>query len=97
MLLAQTAALGSDTDGQATAIDAARAAFAAAASAAGAADLSLQIAGPGVFAVHARAMIKEEVTRLTMISALAIVALLFFVYRSFTLVSLCLLYTSRCV
>ncbi|SBT07780.1 putative transmembrane protein [Candidatus Accumulibacter aalborgensis] len=91
LLLAQTAALGSDTDGQATAIDAARAAFAAAASAAGAADLSLQIAGPGVFAVHARAMIKEEVTRLTMISALAIVALLFFVYRSFTLVSLGLL------
>jgi predicted exporter len=100
LLLAQTTALGSDTDGQAAAIDAIREAFAAARAAAGVsgvngvnglADASLQIAGPGVFAVHARTTIKAEVARLSMISTLGIVAVLFFAYRSLTLISLGLL------
>lgn len=100
LLLAQTAALGSDTDGQAAAIAAIREAFAAARAAAGVngvngvnglADASLQIAGPGVFAVHARTTIKAEVARLSMISTLGIVAVLFFAYRSLTLISLGLL------
>ena len=103
LLLAQTTALGSDTDGQAAAIDAIREAFAAARAAAGVsgvsganavtgfADASLQIAGPGVFAVHARTTIKTEVARLSMISTLGIVAVLFFAYRSLTLISLGLL------
>ncbi|WP_299069142.1 hypothetical protein [Accumulibacter sp.] len=100
LLLAQTTALGSDTDGQAAAIAAIREAFAAARAAAGVngvngvnglADASLQIAGPGVFAVHARTTIKAEVARLSMISTLGIVAVLFFAYRSLTLISLGLL------
>ncbi len=100
LLLAQTTALGSDTDGQAAAIDAIREAFAAARAAAGVsgvrganglADASLQIAGPGVFAVHARTTIKTEVARLSMISTLGIVAVLFFAYRSLTLITLGLL------
>lgn len=91
LLLAQTTALGSDTDGQAAAIDAIREAFAAAKRAAGLPAASLQIAGPGVFAVHARETIKAEVARLSLISTLAIAGLLFAVYRSARLVGLGLL------
>lgn len=91
MLLLQTRALGSDTDGQESAIQVIRDQFTAAADAAGIADARMQISGPGLFAVKARATIKSEVTRLSLISTLAIVAVLFFVYRSFNLLSLSLL------
>jgi predicted exporter len=91
VLLAQTAALGSDTDAQARALDVVREAFAAARTAAGVPAASLQIAGPAVFAVHARATIQAEVARLSLISTLAIAGLLYFVYRSFGLMSLSLL------
>ncbi|WP_034923164.1 hypothetical protein, partial [Candidatus Accumulibacter vicinus] len=91
VLLAQTAALGSDTDAQAQALDVLRVQFAAARAAAGVPAAHLQIAGPAVFAVHARATIQAEVARLSLISMLAIAGLLFFVYRSFRLMSLGLL------
>lgn len=42
----------------------------------------LVMSGPGVFAVQARATIKSEVTRLSIISSMVIVALLLLVYRS---------------
>ncbi|HXE37445.1 MAG TPA: MMPL family transporter, partial [Azonexus sp.] len=88
MLLVQTRALGSDTDGQEAAIAAVRAQFAESARATGIADARLQLSGPGLFAVNSRATIKNEVSRLSLISSLAITALLFFVYRSFGLLAL---------
>jgi predicted exporter len=91
MLLVQTAALGSDTDGQEAAIALIRTQFAASAQEQGIANASLLLSGPGLFAVNARATIKNEVTRLSTISTLAIIAVLFFVYRSFRLLSLGLL------
>ena len=81
MLLVQTRALGSDTDGQEAAIAAIRREFAAA-GAAGIADASLQLSGPGLFAVNSRETIRSDVTRLSLISTFAIVAVLLFVYRS---------------
>ncbi len=88
MLLIQTAALGSDTDGQEKAIGLIHREFAAAAPGA---TLRLQLSGPGLFAVKSRATIQDEVSRLTTISTLAIVAVLFFVYRSLRLMTLGLL------
>ncbi|RIX48293.1 MAG: hypothetical protein D3M94_05240 [Rhodocyclales bacterium GT-UBC] len=91
MLLVQTSALGSDTDGQEAAIAQIRRQFAASAASTGFSDARLALSGPGLFAVKARATIKEEVSRLSLISTLAIVAVLFFVYRSLRLLSLGLL------
>jgi len=91
MLLIQTAALGSDTDGQEAAIKAIRSEFAATTQAAGLADASLELSGPGLFAVNSRATIKGEVTRLSLISTITIVLVLFAVYRSFRLLALGLL------
>lgn len=88
MLLVQTRALGSDTDGQEASIELIHREFAGAAAAAGLTNVRLQLSGPGLFAVKARATIKDEVSRLSLISTLAIVAVLFFVYRSLRLLSL---------
>jgi len=88
LLLLQTTALGSDTDGQETAIRLVREQFA---TATGATGFTLTLSGPGLFAVKARATIKDEVARLSVISTLAIVAVLFFVYRSPRLLTLGLL------
>lgn len=89
MLLVQTAALGSDTDGQQVAIERIRREFAA--SSGGDPAFSLQLSGPGLFAVNSRETIKNEVTRLSLISSLAIIAVLLFVYRSPRLLGLGLL------
>lgn len=88
MLLIQTAALGSDTDGQEKAIDLIRSQFTEAATGS---ELKIQLSGPGLFAVKSRATIKGEVSRLSTISTLAIIAVLFFVYRSGRLMTLGLL------
>jgi predicted exporter len=80
LLVAQTRALGSDTDGQERAIDAIRAAFATS----DPRSASLVMSGPGVFAVNSRANIIKEVTRLSILSTAVIVALLLGVYRSLT-------------
>lgn len=82
LLLVQTRALGSDTDGQEQAIARVREQFAAASTNAKLTGLKLQLSGPGLFAVKSRATIRGEVERLSLISLTAIVAVLFFVYRS---------------
>jgi predicted exporter len=85
LMVAQTAAGGSDTDAQERAIEAVRAAFAAAvrkSSATGASALQLKLSGPGVFAVDARAKIERAAVRLSIVGGLLVVVLLFAVYRS---------------
>jgi predicted exporter len=84
LMVAQTAAGGSDTDAQERAIEAVRAAFAQVreSPASGAAALQLQLSGPGVFAVGARAKIERAAVRLSIASSLLVVTLLFAVYRS---------------
>ena len=80
LLVVQTRTAGSDTDGQERGVEAVRRAFEAAAPRAPA---SLEMSGPGVFSVAARATIKQQVTRLSIVSALLITLLLLWVYRSF--------------
>jgi predicted exporter len=88
LMVVQTRAAGSDTDGQEQAIQAVRRAFAAAvgerhgAGGTSAARPSLEMSGPGVFSVAARATIKQQVMRLSIISTLLISLLLLWVYRS---------------
>jgi len=83
LLLAQTTALGSDTDAQEKACAAIRSAFAAAAAAfSPPAALSLRLSGPAVFAVTSRAVIRAQVMRLSTLGAILIAALLLFAYRS---------------
>jgi len=94
LLLVRTRAAGSDTDGQQHAVEAIRAAFRAALAQTHAprggqqtangqiAAAELVMSGPGVFAVQARQNIKSEVTRLSIISSVLIIALLLLVYRS---------------
>lgn len=89
ILLVQTQAKGSDTDGQEAAIASVRAAFAGLASQPSPA-LTLRMSGPGLFAVESRARVKEEVGRLSLASMLAIAALLALVYRRLSLVLLTL-------
>ena len=88
LLVAQTAAAGSDTDAQELALDAIRRAFAAACretaaavpeSPPGAIELKLV---PRVFAVAARATIQHAAVRLSIASSVLIAALLLVVYRS---------------
>jgi predicted exporter len=113
LLVVQTRAAGSDTDGQERGVEAIRGAFetavaevAAGRGAAGGgtaagdapvgggaartngasaprAPASLEMSGPGVFSVAARATIKQQVTRLSIVSTLLITLLLLWVYRSF--------------
>lgn len=87
LLLARTRAEGSDTDGQARAVQAIRTAFQASAPA----GLQLVLTGPGPFSVEARETIKREVTRLSGLGTLIIVSLLLLVYRSPTALFLGLL------
>jgi len=77
LLVAQTAAGGSDIDAQARAIEAVRAAFAD-----NLGVLHLTLSGPGVFAVAARAKIERAAVRLSIAGAVLVVTLLFAVYRS---------------
>jgi predicted exporter len=79
LLIAQTRAAGSDTDAQAQAIALIGEAFAAASPPPG---LRLLLSGPAVFSVEARATIKHEALRLSLLSTTLIVTLLLLVYRS---------------
>jgi predicted exporter len=90
LLAAQTAAVGSDTDAQENALVAIHAAFHATAAAAGpaASSIELRISGPGVFAVAARAKIKQAATRLSIAGGVLVISVLLVVYRSVT--ALCL-------
>lgn len=89
LLLARTRAAGSNTDAQAAAIEAIRTAFERAA-ARSHAHLTLQMSGPGVFAVAARARIKREVVRLSLVSGVLILTLLALAYRSLPALALAL-------
>ena len=85
LLLAQTRAAGSDTDGQERAMKAVQDAFVAVLAQVPEPfrhDIRLKLSGPGVFAVNARATIKHEVVRLSILSAALIMAFLYAVYRS---------------
>jgi predicted exporter len=85
LMVAQTAAGGSDTDAQERAIEAVRAAFAELREpppATAASALQLRLSGPGVFAVGARAKIERAAVRLSIASSILVVTLLFAVYRS---------------
>ncbi len=84
LLSAETRAAGSDTDAQQQAAETIRRAFAALATARPAPQgtLTLSMSGPGVFAVSARALIRDSVMRLSLLGALAIMALLYLAYRS---------------
>jgi predicted exporter len=85
LLIAETRAEGSDTDGQQKAMEAIRRAFT---EAQGAADVVapapavLQLSGPGVFGVEARGTIRGEAIRLSVLSSMIITAFLLCVYRS---------------
>ncbi|WP_194725129.1 MMPL family transporter [Noviherbaspirillum malthae] len=93
LLLAQTRASGSDTDGQAEAMRLLRAAFDDAVRQEGsrASEVKLAMTGPGVFSVVSRQTIESEVTRFSILSTVIIVTLLLLVYRSLTALALGLL------
>jgi predicted exporter len=93
LLLAQTRASGSDTDGQAEAMRLLRTAFDDAVRQEGsrASEVKLAMTGPGVFSVVSRQTIESEVTRFSILSTVIIVTLLLLVYRSLTALALGLL------
>jgi predicted exporter len=96
LLLAQTRAPGSDTDGQAAAVSAVRQAFAEALEATaapvqGTAPAQLLLTGPGVFSVSVRDQIHREVVRLATLGTALIAGLLLLLYRSVTALVLGLL------
>ena len=91
LLIAQTRAVGSDTDAQARALALIRAAFnaslrdpaiATSAAQGASAPPQLLLSGPGLFSVEARATIEHEALRLSLLSTALIVTLLLLVYRS---------------
>jgi predicted exporter len=85
LLLIETRATGSEMDAQGQTIARIRAAFAQVQQAMpGAASARLLISGPGVFAVASRDTIHSEATRLSLISTVLILGLLFAIYRSIT-------------
>lgn len=89
ILMAQTLATGSDTDGQGAAVARVRAEFAAAAT--DNPELRLLVSGAPIFSLDARATIRSEVERLAIVSAIGIVVVLLLAYRSFTALALGLL------
>lgn len=90
VLIARTAAPGSDTDAQEAAMQAVQAAFAEATAGSDRA-LRLRMTGGGVFAVESRALIKREVTRVAALGVALVATLLLIAYRSATALALGLL------
>ena len=90
LLLLQTRASGADTDAQQAAMTAIRRAFAAAKAeaSANATPATLVMTGPGVFSVTSREAIKDQVSRLSIVSVVLIATLLLLVYRSFSALAL---------
>ncbi|HEV3431582.1 MAG TPA: MMPL family transporter [Paraburkholderia sp.] len=83
VLVAQTAAAGSDTDAQAHAVDAIQRAFGTATRALPqASGYRIEMSGPGVFSVQTRDAIRHDVERISALSLVLIVALLLALYRS---------------
>lgn len=85
LLVAETAAAGFDLDGQSGTVDALRQAFR---QIAGATAVRLVLAGPPVFSVDANRRVAGDATRLSLLNAAAVVALLLLVYRSIRVVLL---------
>ncbi len=89
ILMARTAAAGSDTDGQQRAINLVGTRFAQlSARLPAAAGARLVLSGPGVFAAQARSTIQREVGRLSVLSTVLIGLLLLLVYRSLSVLAL---------
>jgi len=82
LLIAQTRAPGFDTDGQAQALAAIDRAWQQAQQEAGAQGATLEIAGPGVYAVASRDRIRGDARRLSLIATGLIALLLLAVFRS---------------
>jgi predicted exporter len=85
LLIAETAAAGSDTDAQEHALAAVRSAFERAVRdvrAPSARGVELVMSGPGVFAVASRAKIEHAVVRLSIAGSALVVLILLAVYRS---------------
>ena len=82
ILLAQTRAAGSDTDAQEAALAAIGQAFAELAAREGVTDGRVLMSGSPVFSVDARARIRSEITRLSLLCTAGVVMLLLAVYRS---------------
>jgi predicted exporter len=85
LLIAETAAAGSDTDAQERALAAVRAAFAGAVRdgrVPPARSVELVMSGPGVFAVASRAKIEHAVMRLSAAGSALVIIILLTVYRS---------------
>jgi predicted exporter len=94
LLVASTRAPGSDIDAAERAVQIIRAAFAAAQRSSGtpaARAAQLLVTGPPLFAVQARATIRHEAVRLSIVSTVLIVSLLLVVYRSLPVLLLGLL------
>lgn len=96
LMLIQTSALGSDTDGQQLAMQAIQNAFDTATQSIlhatnSTLNAKLIMTGPSVFSVNARNTIQTQVFRLSMISIFVIATLLLLVYRSFSALLLGLL------
>ena len=82
LLLVQTRAAGFDIDGQERVLLRIRSALDAVAAEQNAGQVALRVTGPGVFAVSARAAMKEDVSRISMLALLLVSVLLLLVYRS---------------
>lgn len=84
VLVAQTRASGSDTDGQQHALTTIKLSWdhALASSGIGTSQARLLLSGQGLFSVRARETIREDVKRLSAIGVISIVGLLLVVYRS---------------
>ncbi len=85
LLVAETWAKGIAMESQQQAVDAIRQQFHAIDSSG---QLTLQLSGPGLFAVHSREVIRSEVKLLSMIASAAIVVILLLAYRSLRIVIL---------
>ncbi|MDR1968225.1 MAG: MMPL family transporter [Burkholderiaceae bacterium] len=79
LLITMTRAPGTDTDAQEQALGTLRAAFAAANRQG---QLTLRMSGSPVFSIDARAAIKSDIHRLSLLGSLGVVTLLLLVYRS---------------
>jgi predicted exporter len=82
LLLVQTRAAGFDIDGQERALARIRSALDAVAADHNAGQVALRVTGPGVFAVSARAGMKHDVSRISVLALLLVSVLLLLVYRS---------------
>ena len=82
LLLAQTRVAGFDIDGQEHALLRIRAALDEAAVEQNAGRVVLRVSGPGVFAVSARAGMKQDVSRISILALVLVALLLLLVYRS---------------